>query len=126
LKKTEISDSKSSIPRPLVARFDDALATLSQQEDPRFTVVMRHGTMSVELYAPRGVDPQSPHAQDELYIVAKGEGRFVCDGRETRFRAGDALFAPAGKEHRFVEFSEDFAVWVVFYGPEGGEVGGGG
>jgi hypothetical protein len=26
-----------------------------------------------------------------------------------------------GVEHRFEAFSEDFAVWVFFYGPEGGE-----
>jgi hypothetical protein len=24
-------------------------------------------------------------------------------------------------EHRFEEFSDDLAVWVIFYGPEGGE-----
>jgi hypothetical protein len=31
------------------------------------------------------------------------------------------LFVPAGQIHRFENFSSDFAVWVVFYGPEGGE-----
>ena len=30
--------------------------------------------------------------------------------------------AAAGVEHRFENFSDDFAVWVFFYGPEGGEV----
>jgi hypothetical protein len=28
----------------------------------------------------------------------------------------------AGTEHRFEDFTEDLAVWVVFYGPDGGEV----
>jgi hypothetical protein len=28
---------------------------------------------------------------------------------------------PAGVVHRFEEFTEDLVVWVVFYGPEGGE-----
>lgn len=27
----------------------------------------------------------------------------------------------AGAEHRFVEFTPDFATWVVFWGPPGGE-----
>ena len=27
------------------------------------------------------------------------------------------LFAAAGDVHRFVEFSDDFATWVLFYGP---------
>lgn len=34
---------------------------------------------------------------------------------------GDFLFVPAGVEHRFEEFTDDLAVWVVFYGPDGGE-----
>lgn len=34
---------------------------------------------------------------------------------------GDVLFAPAGIEHRFENFSDDFVTWVIFYGPVGGE-----
>jgi hypothetical protein len=33
------------------------------------------------------------------------------------------LFVPAGAEHRFEDFTDDLTVWVVFYGPEGGEAG---
>lgn len=38
-------------------------------------------------------------------------------------KTGSFLFVPAGQEHRFEEFSADFAVWVFFYGPHGGEAG---
>jgi uncharacterized protein YjlB len=31
------------------------------------------------------------------------------------------LFVPAGTTHRFEDFSADFATWVVFWGPQGGE-----
>ena len=31
------------------------------------------------------------------------------------------LFAAAGATHRFENFSDDLTVWVLFYGPEGGE-----
>jgi hypothetical protein len=31
------------------------------------------------------------------------------------------LFVAAGVPHRFEEFSRDFAAWVVFWGPKGGE-----
>ena len=48
-------------------------------------------------------------------------GTFVCDGERTAFETGDALFAPAGAVHRFEDFSDDLAVWVMFYGAEGGE-----
>ena len=44
----------------------------------RFVQAFSHGSMSVELYAPRGVDPQTPHAQDELYFVQGGSATLVC------------------------------------------------
>jgi uncharacterized protein YjlB len=77
--------------------------------------------MRLGLYAPRSDDSQTPHRQDELYVVASGSGEFVSAGQRTSFEAGDVLFAPAGVEHRFEHFSNDFATWVVFYGPQGGE-----
>ena len=81
----------------------------------------KHGTLEVELYAPRGHDPQTPHRRDEVYVVVSGEGEFVHAGEADRFAAGDVLFVAAGVEHRFERFSDDFAVWVFFYGPDGGE-----
>ncbi len=84
-------------------------------------LLLRHGSFELRYYAPPGVDPQTPHTQDEVYVVASGEGWFVRAGERVRFAAGDALFVAAGVEHRFEEFSDDFATWVVFYGPQGGE-----
>ena len=77
---------------------------------------------SVELYAPRGQDPQTPHTRDEVYVVVAGRGQFRNGERRHPFGPGDVLFVPAGVVHRFEEFSDDLAVWVFFYGPEGGEV----
>lgn len=81
----------------------------------------KHGTMLLEVFAPRHRDYQTPHTQDELYFVMRGQGEFVLGGERTDFRAGDALFVPAGQVHRFENFSDDFVTWVVFWGPEGGE-----
>ena len=92
--------------------------------EERFVKVLEHGSMEVELYAPRGVDGQTPHSRDELYVVVSGTGEFVNGPDRHPFRPGDVLFVPAGVEHRFEDFSDDFAVWVVFYGPEGGEASG--
>ena len=87
----------------------------------RWAELLRHGSLSVEIYAPRGHDPQQPHDQDELYIVHSGQGVFLNGETQVAFAAGDALFVPAGRVHRFEQFSEDFVTWVVFYGPKGGE-----
>jgi mannose-6-phosphate isomerase-like protein (cupin superfamily) len=88
---------------------------------PRSTAVFQHGSLLLKLFAPRGHDPQPPHTRDELYFVVKGQGWFVNGSERYRFATGDALFVPAGVVHRFEDFSDDMVVWVVFYGPEGGE-----
>jgi len=99
----------------------DALAQLPGPKGERYVELLRHGTLSVELYAPREHDPQEPHTRDEVYVVVEGSGRFRNGKERRRFAPGDLLFVPAGVEHRFEEFSDDLAVWVIFYGPEGGE-----
>jgi mannose-6-phosphate isomerase-like protein (cupin superfamily) len=97
------------------------LTRLPSPEGERFVELFRHGTLAVELYAPRGDDPQTPHTRDEVYVVAQGSGYFRNGGDRHRFGEGDVLFVPAHVPHRFEEFSDDLAVWVFFYGPEGGE-----
>ncbi|MFM9949426.1 MAG: cupin domain-containing protein [Saprospiraceae bacterium] len=86
-----------------------------------FSDVFRHGSLVVEIYRPDKVDLQQPHTRDEIYVVVAGTGQFECNGVLTDFAPGDFLFVPAFAPHRFIDFSEDFATWVFFYGPEGGE-----
>lgn len=99
----------------------DALARLPGTAGERYCELFTHGSLSVEIYAPVGVDPQQPHDRDELYVVVAGNGRFLAGRDVFDFKPGDLLFVPAGMEHRFTDFSADFAVWVMFYGPVGGE-----
>jgi mannose-6-phosphate isomerase-like protein (cupin superfamily) len=101
--------------------LEEAATLLPTPEGNRSVAVFEHGTLQVKLYAPRGSDAQQPHGRDELYVVARGEGWFVNGERRHRFAPHDVLFAKAGVAHRFEEFSNDFLVWVFFYGPEGGE-----
>ena len=54
-------------------------------------------------------------------MVVSGSGEFVSGIECHPFGPGDVLFVPAGTEHRFEGFTEDLAVWVVFYDPGGGE-----
>jgi|SRR5689334_404242 len=88
---------------------------------PRSAAVFEHGSLMLKLFAPVGADTQQPHVQDEVYFVARGRGWFINGEARHAVAPGDALFVPAGVTHRFEQFSEDFAVWVVFYGPQGGE-----
>ena len=100
-------------------------------------LLMAHGSMELRWFAPRDHDPQTPHDRDELYVIVSGTGTFMraqdsapldddlslpLHGEDrVPFNPGDAIFVPAGTVHRFETFSEDFACWIVFYGPEGGE-----
>lgn len=99
----------------------ECLSKLPGPRGERFVDLFRHGTLSVELYAPRGSDPQTPHTRDEVYVVVRGSGHFRNGDIRHPFGPGDLLFVPAGVVHRFEDFTDDLAVWVLFYGPEGGE-----
>jgi mannose-6-phosphate isomerase-like protein (cupin superfamily) len=86
-----------------------------------FTELFRHGSLTVEVYKPIEEDLQQPHDKDEMYIIISGTGEFINGNKKSVFAPGDFLFVPAGKVHRFINFTNDFATWVIFYGPEGGE-----
>lgn len=99
-----------------LAEFEDGLA----RSPHPFFLGLAHGDMEVELYRPKGADKQTPHTRDEIYIIRKGSGTFLRDEEVVEFGAGDVIFVPAGMEHRFTEFTDDFDTWVIFYGPEKG------
>ena len=101
----------------------EAMQLLPGPNGERFAKVLGNGSMEVEVYAPRGSEPQPSHTRDELYVVVSGNGEFVNGPGRHPFGPGDVLFVPAGVEHRFEDFTDDLVVWVVFYGPEGGEAG---
>ncbi len=93
----------------------------SSTGNPRSNTVFTNGSMRLLVYAPRGEDLQEPHDQDEIYIIQTGTGWFVNGDDRHEFEPGDALFVHAGVEHRFEDFTNDLSMWVVFWGPDGGE-----
>lgn len=101
--------------------LDDAVAQLQKEKTLPFVELMKHGTLRVEYFAPIIKDTQQPHQQDEIYMIASGSSRFFINGNYSHCKTGDFLFVPAGAEHHFEDFSADFATWVIFYGPKGGE-----
>ena len=76
------------------------------------------------MYQPQGTDPQTPHDRDEVYLVARGAGVFFDGAQRHEVQPDSFIFVAAGQPHRFEDFSADFAVWVCFYGPIGGELPG--
>ena len=94
---------------------EEALKELKALKGAKFATLLKNKAMSVEIYVPEKVDLQSPHKQDELYVVIEGSGFFVNGDDRHAFQKGDVLFVPAGVVHRFEDFSDDFKTWVIFY-----------
>jgi mannose-6-phosphate isomerase-like protein (cupin superfamily) len=111
----------------MIASAADLLARLPGEasaewpEGKWFAAALAHGSMSVELYAPRGADSQAPHDQDELYFPVSGSATLKIGKDSFAAMPGTVHFVPAGVDHRFESISEDFTTWVVFWGPKGGE-----
>ena len=75
----------------------------------------------LDLYCVAPGQSQSAHAhdaQDKIYYVLEGAGRFSLGGIHERLSAGEALVAPAGVEHGLVnDGSEPLLVLVVVAPP---------
>jgi mannose-6-phosphate isomerase-like protein (cupin superfamily) len=93
----------------------DALDQLNSADGQLFNRVMESGAMSVEIYRPIKTDLQTPHKQDEIYVVISGSGEFLNDGKRSAFGKGDVLFVKAEVEHRFENFTDDLVTWVIFF-----------
>lgn len=94
-----------------------AALALPLPEGRRSSEAFVDGDLEIRLYAPKGHDPQTPHDRDELYVVAAGRGKFRAGDQVYAFQPGALLYVAAHETHRFEDFSDDFAAWVLFYGP---------
>jgi mannose-6-phosphate isomerase-like protein (cupin superfamily) len=66
-----------------------------------------------------GVDDQTPHTEDEIYVVQSGRATLVTDSGTAPVAPGSVIYVPAGETHRFTEVTEDLALIVVFAPPYG-------
>ncbi len=79
------------------------------------------GRSQLDLYCVGPGQSQKAHthdAQDKIYYVLEGSGRFSLGHEEERLSAGEALVAPAGIAHGLVnDGSEPLLVLVVVSPP---------
>ena len=112
----------SNSTRSRVFHLADAQSRVPGPAGEHSVSVLQHGSLNLKLSLPVAPNQQTPHSQDEIYVIIAGEGILFHDGKREAFQPGDVMFVAAGTEHRFENFTEDLSVWVVFYGPAGGEV----
>lgn len=106
---------------PVKFALADLRKVLNDASDD-FINVFNHGDGRFVLFKPEGEDTQTPHTQDEVYIVISGTGTFRRGDEVVRFAPGDMLFVAAHVPHKFETFSDDFLTWVAFWGSKGGSV----
>jgi mannose-6-phosphate isomerase-like protein (cupin superfamily) len=105
-----------------VIRLIEAEARIPGPAGERAVLVLQRGTLDIKLSIPIPPNHQTPHEQDELYVVIRGRGVLVHADQRNRFDSGDILFVAAGVEHHYEDFSDDLALWRIFYGRRGGEI----
>jgi mannose-6-phosphate isomerase-like protein (cupin superfamily) len=95
--------------------------TAAADADTHWVEHLRVPALSLGTYSIRagGVDDQTPHGEDEIYVVVAGRGSFEAGGQRVDVGPGSTLFVPALEEHRFVDVTEDLTLVVVFAPAEG-------
>jgi mannose-6-phosphate isomerase-like protein (cupin superfamily) len=83
---------------------------------------LRRPSMSLGLYVLEAGadDPQTPHAEDEVYYVISGRATVRVDGRDSAVSPGSVVFVGARVDHRFHSISERLELLVVFAPAESG------
>jgi mannose-6-phosphate isomerase-like protein (cupin superfamily) len=108
--------------RSSVIRLIDAERGIPGPAGERSILALKRGTLDVSLSLPLPPNQQTPHTQDEIYVVIRGRGVLVHGGKRDPFESGDLLFVAAGTPHHYEDLTKDLALWRVFYGPPGGEL----
>ncbi len=101
----------------------EAAGRWAEPDDTDATYVqhLTSADLSVGTYSLRAgaEDPQSPHLEDEVYVVNAGRASFTSGGTTVAVGPGAVLFVPAQEPHRFHDITEDLAVLVLFGPAEG-------
>ncbi len=109
------------------ARFElldgdtEILPGLSGGELTEYVVHLDSDDLSLGTYSipAGGTDDQSPHTEDEIYVVKTGRATLVTDSGTAAVAPGSVIYVPAGETHRFTDVTEDLALIVVFAPPYG-------
>ena len=80
-----------------------------------YEIVHRSDSLELGVYVLVAPEPdrQQPHEDDEVYVVLEGTGVLEVEDERVELREGNAVFVPAGAEHRFVGYVR-LSVLVIF------------
>ncbi len=73
-------------------------------------------SMGLYILPAGGVDPQSPHTEDEVYYVVSGRAQIKVADENRAVQAGSIVYVAKNVEHRFHSIEEELTV-IVFFAP---------
>ena len=85
-------------------------------EPVEYLEFLRVPALSCGLYslAAGSTDMQSPHDEDEVYVVLTGKARMRLGNEERSVGPGSLLYVGATTDHSFFEIEEDMTLLVFF------------
>jgi mannose-6-phosphate isomerase-like protein (cupin superfamily) len=75
-------------------------------------------SMGMYLLPAGSQDAQHPHSADEVYIIQHGRAQLEVEGETIDVGPGDVISVDRGRDHHFLNVSEDLAVLVTFAPPD--------
>lgn len=104
--KFTVDDLRAWLPFPPTEKWKDGVWDIEPFEKDGIRLVF---------FAPQGSDYQTHHDEDEFYFIARGRGEIQIAGERQPFQPGDVFFVGKGVEHKFLNFTDDFATWAIFF-----------
>ena len=100
----------------------DAVVEAARRSGEDWQEFLRAGIFSAGIYrlAAGATDAQTPHAEDEVYVVLAGRAVLEVDGERSPVSRGSLAFVAKHAEHSFVDIAEDLELLVLFAPPESG------
>jgi len=98
----------------------DAAGKTQAAEGAAYQEFLRRPGFSMGMYLlpAGGKDAQHPHTSDEVYIVQRGRAQLEVEGEVLEVGPGGIVSVDRGRDHRFLNITEDLAVLVVFAPPD--------
>ena len=94
------------------------LVSQQKSNDNLYLEFLRVPALSMGLYVlpAGGMDPQSPHTEDEVYYVVSGKAKIRVGEEERDVQAGAIVYVAKNVEHRFHSIEDELRV-LVFFAP---------
>jgi mannose-6-phosphate isomerase-like protein (cupin superfamily) len=94
------------------------LISQRKASDKRYLEFLKVPDLSMGLYVlpAGGMDPQSPHTEDEVYYVVSGRAKIRVAEEDRNALAGSIVYVAKNVEHRFHSIEEELTV-LVFFAP---------